>query len=204
MKETKGKLWTLKLNTAMLVLIPAAIGMNYLGKLFAQLLKLPLWLDSIGTCLAGALAGPIAGAIVGAVNNVIYGVTVDPISTVYALTNMGIGIVVGVLAHYGSLRSVRGALLTGLAAGLAAVVISTPLNLQFWGGTTGNIWGDAAFAACSAQGMPAYLASAIDEIIVDLPDKIAVLLIVWAIYQGIPKSLASLYQSGEEISELDS
>ena len=80
------KLWTMKFNTATLVLIPAAIGINYLGKLFAGLLKLPLWLDSIGTCLAALLAGPIAGAIVGAVNNIIYGVTVDPISTIYALT----------------------------------------------------------------------------------------------------------------------
>ena len=35
-----------KLNTASLVLIPACIGINYLGKLFASVLKLPLWLDS--------------------------------------------------------------------------------------------------------------------------------------------------------------
>ena len=52
-----------KLNTASLVLIPACIGINYLGKLFASVLKLPLWLDSIGTCIGGALGGPIIGAI---------------------------------------------------------------------------------------------------------------------------------------------
>ena len=45
-----------KLSTASLVLIPACIGINYLGKLFASVLKLPLWLDSIGTCIGGALA----------------------------------------------------------------------------------------------------------------------------------------------------
>ena len=55
-----------KLNTASLVLIPACIGINYLGKLFASVLKLPLWLDSIGTCIGGALGGPIIGAICGA------------------------------------------------------------------------------------------------------------------------------------------
>ena len=44
-----------KLDTASLVLIPACIGINYLGKLFASVLKLPLWLDSIGTCIGGAL-----------------------------------------------------------------------------------------------------------------------------------------------------
>ena len=196
------KLWTMKFNTATLVLIPAAIGINYLGKLFAGLLKLPLWLDSIGTCLAALLAGPIAGAIVGAVNNIIYGVTVDPISTIYALTNMAIGIVVGILAYKGLLKKFSGALIAGLLVGLTAVVVSTPLNLQFWGGTTGNIWGDAAFAACMAQGMPAWIASFVDEIIVDIPDKIAVLLIVYIIGKGLPKSLTALYGSGDEISKL--
>ena len=100
MKTSKG-LWSMKFNTATLVLIPAAIGINYLGKLFAGLLKLPLWLDSIGTCLAAVLAGPIVGAICGAANNIIYGLTADPISTVYALTQIAIGIVVGVMAHAG-------------------------------------------------------------------------------------------------------
>ena len=196
------KLWTMKFNTATLVLIPAAIGINYLGKLYAELLKLPLWLDSIGTCLAALLAGPIAGAIVGAVNNIIYGVTVNPISTIYALTNMAIGIVVGILAYKGLLKKFSGALIAGLLVGLTAVVVSTPLNLQFCCGETGNIWGDAAFVACMAQGMPAWIASFVDEIIVDIPDKIAVLLIVYVIGKGLPKSLTALYGSGDEISKL--
>ncbi len=197
------KLWSMKMNTATLVLIPAAIGINYLGKLFAQLLKLPLWLDSIGTCLASMMGGPIVGAIVGAVNNIIYGLTADPISTIYALTNIGIGIAAGVLAYKGFLKTLKGAVLSGLLVGLVAVLISTPLNLIFWGGMTGNSWGDIAFAACAAKGLPAWIASAVDEIIVDIPDKIAVLLIVYAIGKGLPKSLLSLYQSGEEIADLD-
>ncbi len=197
------KLWSMKMNTATLVLIPAAIGINYLGKLFAQLLKLPLWLDSIGTCLASMMGGPIVGAIVGAVNNIIYGLTADPISTIYALTNIGIGIAAGVLAYKGFLKTLKGAVLSGLLVGLVAVLISTPLNLIFWGGMTGNSWGDIAFAACAAKGLPAWVASAVDEIIVDIPDKIAVLLIVYAIGKGLPKSLLSLYQSGEEIADLD-
>lgn len=36
----------------LLVLIPVSIGINYMGKLFAQTLRLLLWLDSIGTILA--------------------------------------------------------------------------------------------------------------------------------------------------------
>ena len=73
----------------------------------------------------------------------------------------------------------------------------------FWGGTTGNVWGDSAYAWGIANNLPAFLASAIDEIIVDLPDKIATLLIVFVIYKGLPKTLTSLYKNSEEIESLD-
>lgn len=73
----------------MIVLIPACIGINYLGKLFASVLKLPLWLDSIGTCIGGCLGGPIIGAICGAANNLIYGFSAgDNITLIYALTRL--------------------------------------------------------------------------------------------------------------------
>ena len=191
--------WSLKINTASLVLIPAAVGINYIGKLFAGMLKLPLWLDSIGTCLAACLAGPVVGAI----NNIIYGVTMDPISTVYALSQAGIGIVVGLLAYYGALKTWKGTLLTGILGGVAAVAISTPLNIIFWGGTTGNLWGDLAYAAAVAKHFPLWQASTIDEIIVDIPDKIVVLFVVAGLYKGLPRSLMSLYQSNHKIESLD-
>ncbi len=203
MSKNGKNLWSLKFNTATLVLIPAAIGINYLGKLFAGVLKLPLWLDAIGTCLAAVLAGPIAGAIVGAANNIIYGFTMDPISTVYALTNVAIGLVVGVMAYKGFMNNLKGALITALLTGLAAVIVSTPLNVIFWGGTTGNIWGDALYAWGVANHMPVFLASFLDEIVVDLPDKIAVLLIVFLVCKGLPKSLVALYQTSDKVESLD-
>ena len=203
MKGNGKSLWSLKFNTATLVLIPSAIGINYLGKLFAGVLKLPLWLDSIGTCLAAVLAGPIVGAICGAANNIIYGLTMDPISTVYALTNMAIGLVVGVLARKGFMKNMKFALLTAIIVGFVAVIVSTPLNMIFWGGTTGNVWGDAVYAWALASNFPVFLASFLDEVVVDLPDKIAVLLIVFAIGKGLPKNLIALYQSSDTIETLD-
>lgn len=193
-----------KLNTACLVLIPACIGINYLGKLFASLLKLPLWLDSIGTCIGGVLGGPVVGAICGAANNLIYGFTTgDSITLVYALTSLMIGFSVGVMARLGKMRSLTGACLTAVVAGLTAVIISTPLNCLFWGGTTGNVWGDAAFAFTQAMHMPVLVGSFIDELIVDVPDKIVTVIIVYNILKGMPKKLAPLYDTDDSIEILD-
>ena len=189
-----------KLSTASLVLIPACIGINYLGKLFASVLKLPLWLDSIGTCIGGALGGPIIGAICGAANNLIYGFTTgDSITLVYALTSLGIGLAVGIMARLGNMEKISGALITSVIAGLVAVCISTPLNVIFWGGTTGNVWGDAVFAATQASNMPVLLGSFLDEVVVDVPDKIITILVVFAILKGLPKKLTALYDVNEGI-----
>ena len=199
----KSKIWSMNLNTAALVLIPAAVGINYIGKMFAQALKLPLWLDAIGTVLAGLLAGPIVGAICGATNNIIYGLTIDPVSFVYALSSIGIGIVVGVLARLDKAKNVKGIIGVSLAVVLVSVVISTPINMIFWAGTTGNVWGDAAFAWCMAHNIPMVLASALDELLVDIPDKFATIIISYAIFKGLPQKLTLMYSNDSEIEQLD-
>ncbi len=193
-----------KFDVATIVLIPACIGINYIGKLFASFLKLPLWLDSIGTCIGGCLGGPIIGGLCGAANNIIYGLTTgDNITLIYALTSLGIGIAVGIMARLGYMKSFGKALLTSVVAGFVAVVISTPLNVIFWGGTTGNVWGDALFAATQAANMPVFLGSFLDEVVVDVPDKIITLIIVFFILKGLPAKLTTLYENNDEVESLD-
>lgn len=193
-----------KLDTPNIVLIPACIGINYIGKLFASVLKLPLWLDSIGTCLGAILGGPIIGGICGAANNLIYGLTTgDSITLVYALTSLAIGVIVGIMARLGFMKTFPKALITAIAGGGIAVIVSTPLNVIFWGGTTGNVWGDALFALTQAKNMPVFLGSFLDEIVVDVPDKIITIIIVFLILMGLPKKLISMYEADDAIESLD-
>lgn len=193
-----------KLNAITIVLIPACIGINYLGKLFASVLKLPLWLDSIGTCLGACLGGPIIGAICGAANNLIYGATTgDSITLVYALTSLFIGLGVGVMARLGFMETFPKSLLTACVGGLCAVVVSTPLNVIFWGGTTGNVWGDALFTASQAAKKPVWLGSLLDEVVVDVPDKLITLIIVFLILKGLPKTFKALFDVNARVEHLD-
>lgn len=187
--------WNYKLNTACLVLIPAAISINYVAKLFASVLKLPLWLGTLGTCISACLAGPIVGGIAGFLTNIIYGLTIDPVSTVYSITAAAIGVSVGIAAHLKFLDTWQHILVTSLIVAMIAVIISTPLNMIYWGGTTGNVWGDAVFAAMGSKG---FFASFVDELVVDIPDKIVVLFIAVGIYKVLPKGLIALYQVHDE------
>ena len=199
----KKSMWSFSFSTPVLVLIPVAVGINYVGKLFAQVLRLPLWLDSIGTVIASMLSGPIVGAISGAINNIIYGLTMDPISFVYALTSVAIGLTVGIMAYRGRISNLWRAVVVGLVVALVAAVVSTPLNVIFWGGQTGNVWGDALYAYLIAHGVPVWLSSFLDELVVDLPDKVATVIIAFLIFVSLPKRLVQMYEGEEALEKLD-
>lgn len=178
-----------RLTTMIIVLIPVAVGINYAGKFFAEALKLPLWLDSVGTVLAAMLAGPIVGGISGAINNIIYGLTVGPVSFVYALTSIGIGVAAGLLYKAKMFENAFRALISGLIIAIVATVISVPINVIFWEGQTGNVWGDALFAFLRSKNVGIWLASFFDELVVDLVDKVLTVFIAYGIFKALPKSL---------------
>jgi energy-coupling factor transport system substrate-specific component len=54
-----------------LVFVPVGIGVNVVGGLLAGSLKLPVFLDTIGTILAAAILGPWWGALTGGLTNII-------------------------------------------------------------------------------------------------------------------------------------
>jgi len=202
-KEKRGNPWALRFTTLGIVLIPVAVGINYVGKLFASVLKLPLWLDSIGTILAGMLAGPWIGAISGAVNNAIFGITVDPISFWYLITSIAIGLVVGYFAFTGWVSNIGRAAVLGIIVGAVAAVVSTPINVILWQGQTGNVWGDALYTVLVGNNWPVWLASFLDEVVVDIPDKLASVIIGFLIFKALPNRLVGLFSgSGKDVESI--
>ena len=65
-------------NTMTWVLIPVAIALNIAIGQIVVTLKLPVFLDSVGTILVAVLCGPWAGALTGALSNTIWGIAIDP------------------------------------------------------------------------------------------------------------------------------
>lgn len=59
-------------STAVIALMPVAIAINIAVGAIAVALRLPIYLDSIGTVLVGVLAGPWAGALTGLLANMIW------------------------------------------------------------------------------------------------------------------------------------
>ena len=51
--------------------------------------------------------------------------------------------------------------------------------------------------------MPVFLGSLLDEIVVDVPDKLITLILVYFILKGLPKKLTALYEADAEIERLN-
>jgi energy-coupling factor transport system substrate-specific component len=91
----------------------------------------------------------------------------------------------------------------GLVVAIVSALVSTPLNVMFWGGQTGNVWGDALYAYCIAHNIPVWLSSFFDEIVVDIPDKVATVVIAFVIFVSLPKRLIQMYEGEETLERLD-
>jgi energy-coupling factor transport system substrate-specific component len=87
-------------------LIPVAIVINVVvGQIVQNVLKLPIYLDSIGTVLVAVLAGPLAGALTGALSNIVWAIVFSsPTSAPFAITALVIGLAAGILASAGWFR----------------------------------------------------------------------------------------------------
>jgi uncharacterized membrane protein len=87
-------------TTRTLVLIPIAIAINIaIGELVVRL-KIPVYLDSIGTVLVGALAGPWAGMVTGALTNLIWGF-ITPVAAPFFYVAAVIGLLAGFFGKRG-------------------------------------------------------------------------------------------------------
>ena len=95
-------------STRVIALMPVAIAINIvLGYTVQTILKLPIYLDSIGTILVGVLAGPIAGLVTGVLTNLIWqyapgigGGTIGPFAIVAGV----IGLLAGLWGYLGVYR----------------------------------------------------------------------------------------------------
>lgn len=200
----KQNIWSLNFSTAQLTLIPIAIGINFIGKFFTQLLKLPLWLDSLGTVIASMLGGPIVGALSGFVNNIIYGFVVDPFSFAYSITSVFLGLTIGILYKSGFVKNIVTIILSGTITGLVCAIVSTPLNIILGNGMTGNFWGDALYTYLLGKTPPSnvYMASFLDEVIVDVPDKIIVVFLAVTIVTALPNGLKSTFENNNTVERI--
>lgn len=183
-------------NTMTWVLIPVAIAINIAIGQLVLVLKLPVYLDSIGTVLVGVICGPWAGALTGALSNVIWGIAIDPGALPWWPVAFFIGLVAGLCANAGLFKSWWKVVVTGFLIAITAAVVSTPIGVYLFGGITAS--GSSFITAYLLQtGQGVLQAVFSTNFLVEPVDKITTAMLAFAIVQGLSKRFVARFPRPE-------
>lgn len=186
-------------TTFTLVMIPVAIALNIAIGQIIVVLKLPIYLDSIGTVLVGLLAGPWVGLVTGLLTNLVWGLSgLNPIYTPYAIVGAVIGLMAGIFGSINWFKKWWLWLLAGLLTGVVAALISAPISAQLFGGVTGT-GTDFVTAFFRATGASVLEATLGQGIVSDPLDKAITFMLVFLIVKGLPKRLLTRFPRAENV-----
>ena len=185
-------------NTMTWVLIPVAIAINVVMGQIVVLLKLPVYLDSIGTVLVAAICGPFAGALTGALSNTIWGLAIDPNAFPWWPVAFFIGLVAGLCANAGLFKSWWKVILTGFLVALTAATVSTPIAVYLYGGITAS--GSSFITAYLLQTGQGILSAVLStNFLVEPVDKITTAMLAFAIAQGLSTRFLARFPRPENV-----
>ena len=178
-----------------LLLIPIAVAINYVGGQLAVLLKLPFYLDVIGTIMAAMLGGPWIGALAGLVTNLILGIT-NPTFLPFAIVNVAVGLVTGFCARKDYFRDIPRIILSIIYMSLISLVTSIPIVVLMFGGVTGG--GTSLITGVlMASGRDIWVAVTSTEILFTGLDRIISILITFGIVRVSPPRTLVRFPCGE-------
>lgn len=178
-------------TTVAWVLIPIGVGINIVVGSIVQTLRLPLFLDTIGTMLVAILAGPWVAVVAGVLTNVVLGFTVGPTLVPFALVNVAIALVVGYLAQRGWFRidsvvEYWRLVAAGGILGIVNTLVATPIAVLLFGGLTGS-GQDIITTIFLAMGLPIWTSVFVSSLLVGgIIDKTASIVIAYFVAQSVP------------------
>ena len=196
---------TAQFSTKSLVLIPIAVGINLIGGTLSSTLKLPLFLDMIGTTVIACLSDPWVAALCGLLTNVFLALVANPVYLPYALSSVLCGLVIGYMVKAGLFKRIWGVVLVWLACALVNTVTASLITVLVYGGATG-VNGTSVLTAALVVAVKNIVISVLSSSMLEnLIDKGITVLIAYVIVRRIPKRFLSQYalDGSEDQSDLD-
>lgn len=127
-----------RIKPILLVWVALGISLNFIGGNLALVLRLPVYLDTIGTILVGSLLGPIGGLVTGSLSGLLTGITTDLFSLYYLPVQMVIGLLSGLLLKSGHPLSKQNIWWITLLVSLPGTICATLITFCLFHGITSS------------------------------------------------------------------
>lgn len=136
-----------KMTALQLSLIAMAVCINVAGGQFALMLRLPIYLDSVGTILIGAFMGPIYGMLPNLLSGLFLGMTTDIYSLYFTPVGMLVGFMTGILfrspvmrrtAEWRKTTGISRVILSAVFIAVPGTLVSSVICAVLFGGITSS------------------------------------------------------------------
>ena len=179
----------------LLLLCAAGLAINFLGVRLAHALKLPLYLDNVGSALTAALGGYIPGILVGFLTNIVNGIG-DVSTTYYGSLTVLIAVVAAWYAardYFTFKKPWRLLAIIGtfalIGGGLGSVLTWALYGMGFGDGISAPL----AHRIYEAGHLSVFLAQFAADMIIDIADKAVTVLLVTLALQLLPLPVREQY-----------
>ena len=170
------------MNIRNLTLVAMGISLNVIGALIALTLRLPIYLDSIGTILIACLLGPKYAVMTGVCGSLVSGFTFDPYSIYFAPVQISTGLLAGLMYNKGFLK--------GKKTPLGVFVFSLPTSIIsafLFGGVTSS-GSSYIVQILSHFNVPMVVSVFVTQVCTDYADKFLAVSLVALGVAVLPKS----------------
>ena len=125
----------MKNTTYKITIVAVAAIINIIGDQLALLLRLPVYLDCIGTVICAALLGPLWGMLPNAISGIIMGFAVDIYALYYAPVGLLFGFITGLLCMHGIPKKFK-VIPVALLITLPTSIFTAAITAYIFGGIT--------------------------------------------------------------------
>ena len=174
------------MNIRNLTLVGMGISLNVIGALVALTLRLPIYLDSIGTILIACLLGPKYAVMTGVCGSLVSGMTFDPYSIYFAPVQISTGLFAGLMYNKGFLEGKKTPLGVFVFS-LPTSIISACIAAFLFGGVTSS-GSSYIVQILSHFNVPMVVGVFVTQVITDYADKFVAVIIVALVVSAMPKN----------------
>lgn len=178
------------INSALL--IPIGIALNLALGTVVHLLKLPIFLDAVGTIVVTLLGGVTSGIITGVGSFVLAGVLVNPAYPWFSGTQVVIAVFARIVAVRSGYKTVYRRIVFGLLLGVVTGIVSAPVTAFLFGGISGS-GASLITAYLMATGKKVVQAVILSGLASEPLDKLFQTLLAYILLRGAPPDILSRF-----------
>lgn len=178
-------------DVLLMATVPIGLLINHAMGTLTLYLKLPIYLDNIGTLLVTILVGTSAGVVTGILSSFFGGLLINPIIPCYTGGHIAITWLAGWMASKGFFRTIPRTIVTGILIGLLSGICTVPIVMLFDGfsGTCTDVTTALLLASGQSLFTSAFLANFANE---PFDKTLQCLIVIWLI-RGFPKNLKAWF-----------